>query len=149
MDVKSGTVAPPLRLSRVVDAPRPRVFAAWTKAEEMKRWMAPGDMRVALATSDLRAGGAYQIHMQSPKGLAYRVSGVYREVKPPERIVYTWRWEHERDSPEMLVTVEFRDRGDRTEIVLTHEGFPNEESRARHEHGWVGCLANLMPALHT
>jgi uncharacterized protein YndB with AHSA1/START domain len=144
----AATSIPSLRVTRIVEASRPRVFAAWTKAEEMKHWMAPGELRVANAESDLRVGGTYLIHMRSPQGDDFTVSGVYREVQAPDRVVYTWHWAHDHRTPDMIVTVEFFDRGNRTEIVLTHEGFPNMESRARHEHGWMGCLANLVEAVH-
>lgn len=69
--------------------------------------------------------------------------GTYREVDPPKRLAYTWRWESDPDSPDTLVTVEFRDRGGSTDVVLTHELFPNEEARRQHDQGWTACLEKL------
>ena len=137
-----GTQTAPitLHLRRTVPAPRERVFQAWTRPEDLKRWAGPGDLTTPLAEVDLRVGGRYRIHMQAPDGTLHRVAGTYREVVPPEKLVYTWAWEEKPEEGETLVTVEFLDRGRGTEVVLTHERFPNAAVRDRHEHGWGGCL---------
>ena len=84
--------------------------------------------------------------MKSPDGEEHDVSGVYREVIPNERLVYTWAWKStpERES---LVTVELREKGDATELTLTHERFADSEARDRHQEGWTGCLDRLQRAL--
>ena len=79
----------------------------------------------------------------SNKSFLAHLIGVYRVVEPPKKLVYTWRWESEPDAPETLVTVEFLDRGGATDLVLTHELFPNEAAKGKHEHGWTGCLDKL------
>jgi uncharacterized protein YndB with AHSA1/START domain len=63
----------------------------------------------------------------------------------PEKLVYTWVWEPPNDNAgaETLVTVEFIEKGGATELVLTHERFPNRKTRDRHEHGWAGVLESL------
>ena len=132
-----------LRLRRSFPAPRERVFRAWTTPAEMKQWKAPGDMTTPLAEVHRRPGGKYRIHMRTPNGAEHHLIGVYRVVDPPKKLVYTWRWESEPDAPETLVTVDFLDRGETTDLVLTHELFPNEESKGKHEHGWIGCLDKL------
>ena len=132
-----------LRLRRTFRAPRERVFRAWTTPEEMKQWKAPGPMSTPVAEVDLRPGGKYRIHMQAPDGALHRLAGVYRVVEPPKRLVYTWRWEQEPDAPETLVTVEFRELGDATELILTHELFPSDEVRSKHESGWTACFEKL------
>lgn len=132
-----------LRLQRRFAAPRERVFRAWTTPEEMKHWKAPGEMTTPVAEVDLRPGGKYRIHMQGPDGALRRLVGVYRVVDPPKKLVYTWRWEDDQDFPETLVTVEFRERGGETDVVLVHELFPNDEAMKQHEHGWTGCFDKL------
>ena len=82
-----------------------------------------------------------------PDGPVFYLSGTYREVRPPEKLVYTWRWEAEPEYGETLVTVEFHDRGGSTEIVLTHELFPTEKARGEHERGWSGCCDKLAKIL--
>jgi uncharacterized protein YndB with AHSA1/START domain len=100
-------------------------------------------MTAPLAEVDVRVGGRYRIHMQAPDGTLHRVTGIYREVDPPRRLVYTWAWEEKPAEGETLVTVECHDRGGRTEVVLIHERFPNEAVRDQHESGWTGCLVKL------
>jgi uncharacterized protein YndB with AHSA1/START domain len=98
------------------------------------------------AEVDLRVGGRYRIVMSGPDGVERSVSGVYRAIERPSKLVYTWKWDTSPvvDSADSLVTVEFLDRGKATEVVLRHEGLTDDESRARHEHGWNGCLDNLV-----
>ena len=97
---------------------------------------------------DLRTGGRYRTCMRTPEGDRW-VGGEYTEVTPPERLVFTWAWEgdHAADSPDTLVTVEFRDLGDMTEVALTHERFGSAESRDQHRHGWSSSLDCLEKAL--
>ena len=137
-----------LRLRRTFAARPERVFRAWTTPQEMKQWKAPGPLSTPVAEVDLRPGGAYRIHMQAPDGALHRLVGVYRVVDPPKKLVYTWRWESEPEAPDTLVTVEFLDRGNATELVLTQELFTSEEAKQKHETGWTGCfekLASLVP----
>lgn len=132
-----------LRLRRTFDASPARVFRAWTTPEEMKQWKGPGELTTPVAEVDLRVRGKYRIHMRAPDGTLHRLVGEYRLVQPPEKLVYTWRWEDQPDFPETLVTVEFLDRGASTELVLTHEFFPTDEARQSHETGWTEALEKL------
>ncbi len=137
----SQTRTPSLRLTRVLAAPRDKVFRAWTTPAELKRWAAPGAMTTAVAEVDLQVGGRYRIHMQAPDGTVHQVTGVYQAVEPPRRLVYTWAWETGAEKGESLITVEFLERGAaQTEVILTHERFPSTEVRDRHQQGWMGCL---------
>jgi uncharacterized protein YndB with AHSA1/START domain len=143
----ASSTALTLNLSRVFEAPRPRVFEAWTKAEAVRAWFAPGDSTVADASIDFRVGGSYRIHIRGADGKDWIVSGVYREIRSPERLVFTWRWAHEPDMSDTVVTLDLIDRGARTELQLTHTNLPHEESRKAHEHGWIGCLDKLPAAI--
>jgi uncharacterized protein YndB with AHSA1/START domain len=136
-----------LSLRRTFQASRERVFRAWTTPEEIKRWKGPGDRTTPVVEVDLRVGGAYRVHMRSPDGSEVRLVGVYREVDPPKKLVYTWVWETSPEMGETLVTVEFLERGRATEVVLKHELFPADEARDRHEHGWSGSLDKLARIL--
>jgi uncharacterized protein YndB with AHSA1/START domain len=120
-----------------------RIFHAWTSAEELNLWSAPGPT-VARADVDLRVGGRFSIAMEASDGVAHLVRGTYREIDPPRKLVYTWQWESIPGFPETLVTVEFRPRPNGgTDLVLTHEDLPDEDARERHEHGWVLSLGGL------
>jgi uncharacterized protein YndB with AHSA1/START domain len=138
-----------LRLSRRFEAPRERVFEAWTSPAVLREWWHAGpDWETPEAEVDLRPGGSYRLAMRdSESGQTHTLVGEYREVQPPERLVYTWTWESNPEemqgSAGSLVTVEFSDEGGATNVEITHTGFANEEIRNLHAHGWEACLANL------
>lgn len=132
-----------LEIRRTLAAPRERVFNAWTRAEELRKWFAPGPLTTAVAESDLRVGGRYRITMRAPDGKEHTVSGVYQIIDPPKRLVYTWKWDDKPSAGESTVTVEFNEQGRSTEVVLRHAGLPNEKEVAEHTHGWNGCLEKL------
>jgi uncharacterized protein YndB with AHSA1/START domain len=76
------------------------------------------------------------------------VTGVYRDITPPHRLSFTWRWEGaEPAEPVTLVTVRFDTHPEGTELILTHERFNNAASRDQHATGWNGCLNQLVRAL--
>jgi uncharacterized protein YndB with AHSA1/START domain len=137
-----------LHLRRTFAAPREKVFRAWTDPEELKTWWGPEGYATPSAEVDLRVGGKYRLGMMKlPNGEIFYLSGIYREVRPPERLVYTWCWEAEPELGETLVTVEFLKVGNSTEVLLTHEFFPTEKARDDHSRGWNGCLDRLTRAL--
>jgi uncharacterized protein YndB with AHSA1/START domain len=142
-----------LTVSRTFAASRERVFAAWTEPEQMKKWFGCATTKIHEIQSDLRTGGAYSIRVSdcsedNPEEMtAY---GVYREVTPPSKLVYTWQWADDPayEGHETLVTVEFLAVGDSsTEVRLRHEGFPAVENRNNHEFGWTSCLEKLDAVL--
>jgi uncharacterized protein YndB with AHSA1/START domain len=138
-----------LRLARRFDASRERVFEAWTDPALLRRWWAAVQgWDTAVAEVDLRPRGRYRLSMRDrDHGVEYTVGGEYVEIRPPERLVYTWTWEGDaeimRGSEGTLVEVDFLEDGDCTEVVLTHRGFADERIRDLHGEGWSGCLDNL------
>ena len=133
-----------LTVKRTFQAPRERVFRAWTNADELARWFAPSaDYSTKVPELDLKVGGKYKVEMHHKGGNVNTVAGTYREIKPPEKIVFTWRWENDPTAHESLVTIELFDRGPSTELLLTHVQLPNAEQREKHGHGWNGCLNRL------
>jgi uncharacterized protein YndB with AHSA1/START domain len=139
-----STVAtkPSLTFKRRFNAAPAKVFSAWTDPEKVKRWMGPGEVKVMSAESDARTGGRYRWLMQSPDGVEHDVGGVYREVAPNEKLVFTWAWKStpERES---LVTITFKPDGSGTLMTLTHEKFFDEDARDRHLGGWNGAMEKL------
>jgi len=134
-----------LILRRMLNAPPELAFKAWTSAEHIQQWMRPEPgMVVPLASMDLRVGGKFRIQMKKPDGEFFTAAGEFREVKPPERLVYTWAWEKDGSGAEFgevegqpsLITVEVLKRGNRTEFVMTHTRFASVESRDSHAQGW-------------
>jgi uncharacterized protein YndB with AHSA1/START domain len=137
-----------LQLRRTFAAPREKVFRAWTDPEELKKWWGPPGYGTPSAEVDLRVGGKYRLGMRKlPDGPLFYLAGTFREVRAPERLTYTWRWEAEPEHGETLVTVEFHTRGGSTEIVLTHELFPTEKARQEHERGWSSSFDKLARIL--
>jgi uncharacterized protein YndB with AHSA1/START domain len=134
--------APALYLTRVVAASRERAFAAWTTPDAVKTWFGPEDCEVLDARIDLRIGGTYRFVLSAKRLGQFSVTGQYKEVKPPNKLIYTWRWEGSAELTDAtsLVTVEFVSAGPATEIRLTHEQLPDLESRDSHGHGWKGAL---------
>jgi uncharacterized protein YndB with AHSA1/START domain len=133
-----------LRLSRVIQGDPETVFRAWTEPEQLKHWSCPEGLTVGEAQVELRVGGTYRLRMRGPEGQIHTAVGTYREITRPQRLVYTWQWEEEDHAvSETLVTVEFNDLDGSTEVVLTHELFPNAEATSAHEEGWTSCLNRL------
>lgn len=137
----------PLRLQRSFAASPEEVFDAWTSPEVLKRWWAPDPRWSSPGCDvDLRVGGRYVLRIEDPDGPVHEVTGEYVEVSRPDRLVYTWSWLGEgalHPGNVSVVTVDFVPDGDRTTVVLEHAGLASEQSRARHNHGWVGALDNL------
>lgn len=140
-----------LIVNRTFNAPRERVFRAWTRAEEMDRWFAPAPGRSVKSSLDARVGGAYRIEMRNADGHVHVASGTYREVQPPERLVFTWNAVGAPEPVEnTLVTVEFfeaGDAGEKTQVTLTHQNFQSADMRDRHQQGWTSCLVGLEKEL--
>lgn len=133
-----------LTVRRTFQAPRERVFRAWTSADELARWFAPSaEYSTKVPVLDLKVGGRYKVEMHHKGGNVNTVGGTYREIKPPEKLVFTWQWEKDPLGHESLVTIEFIDRGPATELLLTHAQLPNAEQRDKHGEGWNGCLTRL------
>jgi uncharacterized protein YndB with AHSA1/START domain len=139
-----------LYMERRFGAPRDAVFAAWTDPEQVKQWFRPPNTTTPSAEMDVRVGGEYCFTVQSGDALIHLV-GTYLEVEPPERLVYTFRWDPPTldlmDTGETRVTVEFRDLGSETEVVLVHEKLRDVEVRDFHEFGWTNILDRMAELL--
>ena len=141
-----SAVKPSLTLKRRLKAPPAKVFAAWIDPEKVKGWIGPGEGKALHAECDARTRGRYRWVMQDAAGNVHDVGGVYREVVPNEKLVFTWAWKStpERES---LVTVLLKPDGDGTLLTVTHEQFFDEAARDRHQQGWVGALDKMEKLL--
>jgi uncharacterized protein YndB with AHSA1/START domain len=132
-----------LRVSRVIAAPRERVFAAWIDADSLRRFMCPGGGTVPRVELEPRVGGSFRIDMQHQgKDELWVHTGTYLEVSPPAKLVFTWKSQATGDVPS-LVTIVFLDRGGSTELVLTQERLPSAHAVVRHTGGWTQILELL------
>jgi uncharacterized protein YndB with AHSA1/START domain len=141
-----------LVITRVFDAPREVVWQAWTDIEHFKQWFKSNDgQNIFSVKMDVRVGGRYRIQTRHPDDEYFTSVGVYREVNPPERLVFTWAWEKdgsepdfgEVEPPEMLVTLELRSCGKQTEMVFTQTNFASAQSRDNHNRGWSAYFDQL------
>ena len=134
-----------LEISRVIEAPRDRVYAAWTDPEQLKQWFGPENVKTRELVADARVGGTFRWDIINSEGEEMTMRGEFRELQPDKKIVFTWQWEDDEDWENhiSIVTVELYDRGGGTELRLTHEQLPNEESRDGHTRGWESALDKL------
>lgn len=137
-----------LVVRRRIRAAPERVFAAWTRPEELRRWWGPESVKCIAAEVDLRIGGHYRIANQFPSGEVLWISGRFELIEPPARLAYTWRVE-QHAGPEERVTVQFEACEEGTLVVVMHERIPDATLRDRHEQGWRGCLDGLGEYLGT
>ena len=140
-----------LRISRVFPATRQRTFHAWTDPTELKKWWRVGkEFVLTVAEIDLRVGGGFRIGVESPSGKIHMVRGRFLEVIPPVRLVYTWIAEDPNlKQMETLVTVEFLERGDGTEISMLHEKLKEGGLRESTRVGWASVIDGLATLLRS
>ncbi len=130
-----------LRITRRFAAPREQLFAAFTETDQLKQWWGPKGMRCPAADIDPRPGGRFHAEMLTPEGNKLVIEGLFREVTPPSRLVFTMAWQHgDYRDLETLVTLEFIDSDGDTELRLTHEKLADELARERHGEGWSSSL---------
>ena len=137
-------------IQRTIAAAPEKVFAAWTNPDLLLQWWSPPGAKVTSVEMDLRVNGRYRIGIQQPNNAIYFVNGTYQIIQPPEKLVFTWRWEQpEMDIGESLVTIELSGENGRTHLCLTHAKLPHEPARTAHRHGWEGILGSLGTFLET
>lgn len=127
-----------LTIRRTFDAPRDRVYRAFTEPEEVAQWFGPGATTGQVHALEPEPGGAYSVSMLDGE-TRYDVEGEFLEVVENERIVHTWE--------PGRVTIELRDVDDGCEVVFTHEGLPDRETADGHATGWASALDNLAAVL--
>jgi len=136
-----------LKVSRHIKAPRERVFAAWITPSDIVKWFGCDGSYVHSAKVDARVGGEYHFLIKKESSGEMEVRGVYREVKSPSRIVFTWVWTGKNcggmEMGETVVTVDLFERNGGTEVQIIHEGFSGAEVRDQHSYGWNGCLDKM------
>ena len=139
---------PSLTLTRRLHARPEKVYAAWADPLNLVQWFAqtqakPGSLKAEL---DVRVGGRYRISWSDEKGEHFEVGGVYREVVPNARLVFTWAW-HSTPERESLVAISIKAEGERTLLTLHHAQFADQTACDAHERGWSGMLDNIEKLL--
>jgi len=141
---------PSLALKRSYPVAPEKVWRAWTDPQALKRWFGPGGPQpVSLAELDVRVGGRFRVLFGGSAGTEHEVQGVYKEVVPNRRLVFTWIWPRTTPERESLVTIEFRKAGRGTELVFTHAQHFDETVRDNHRQGWSESFLKLEQYLKT
>jgi uncharacterized protein YndB with AHSA1/START domain len=147
-----------LQIRRTFAAPRDKVFRAWTERKALEQWMCRDNPAnsTRYTAFDVRPGGSNRMEIRTADGSVYHQLVTFREVTPPEKLVFTWAWERYNPSgvkdevqKETVVTVELFALGNSTDVILTQEFFPNAEIRDRHLKGWNGCFDVLENVLQS
>jgi uncharacterized protein YndB with AHSA1/START domain len=128
---------PSLRLERRYEVAPEKVWRAWTDPQALSVLFGPGpDNSVLFAETDVRVGGRFRVAFRMQNGDEHDVSGTYREVRFPRKLVFTWAWKStpERES---LVTIHFEPAGTGTVMTFLHEQFYDKVARDDHEGGWI------------
>ena len=128
-----------------------RVFAAFADAALVAQWLRPSpEVMLTVLEVDFRPGGAYRFAYDVPDGRRMIVSGTYRSIERPTRIVFSWLIEPPDEHAEIdsEVTVTLVPSGNATELTIRHAKLERADADARHAEGWRGALELLDTLLH-
>jgi uncharacterized protein YndB with AHSA1/START domain len=138
-----------LTITHVLKAPRSLVFRVWTDPKHVAKWWGPKGFTNPICEIDLRPGGALRIHMKAPDGNVYPMTGVYREIIEPERLVFVSAALDKNGNPlfEVITTVTFEEMRASTRLMMhavaskiKPEGMQHVEGM---EEGWKQSIARL------
>lgn len=139
-----------LVLTRLIDVSRDKIYRAWTEPELMKQWFAPRPFTTPVVETDVRPGGSSYVVMRGPDGTEFPHRGVYLEVVPNQRLVFTdaftKAWEPS-EKPFMTVILTFEDVSGKTRYTARARHWTVAD-RAEHEKmgfhaGWNQCTDQL------
>jgi uncharacterized protein YndB with AHSA1/START domain len=150
-----------LSITRIFDAPRELVWQAWTEPEHFKRWWGLKTFTCPVCEMDFRVGGKYLNCMLSPDGKKYWTTGVYREIVPLEKIVYTDSFADEKGNEVppsyygmpgewgkvSIVTIILEEFEGKTKMTLRHSGIPAGDLSTNTQHGWNEFFDKLAKSL--
>lgn len=153
MTAKADSAPSPDRelvLTRLIDAPREKLWRAWTEPALLRQWFAPLPYTTPVAELDVRPGGANLVVMRGPDGNEFPNRGVYLEVVPNERLVFTdayaRAWEPS-EKPFMTVILTFEDEGGKTRYTarVRHWTVADREAHEKmgFHQGWAQCADQL------
>jgi uncharacterized protein YndB with AHSA1/START domain len=139
-----------LLIVRTFDAPLGLVWSLWSDPDHMRRWMGPGSMTCMSLEMDFRVGGAYRGLLRSTQYGDDWFGGVYREIEPHRRLVFTYGWEQgPSKGVEMLVALSFEEKDGATVQTFYQSGCLTAERAASHTMGWSSAFEKQPALLHT
>ncbi|MBL7863977.1 MAG: SRPBCC domain-containing protein [Cyclobacteriaceae bacterium] len=151
-----------LLITRIFDAPIDLVWKAWTEPKHFMEWWGPKNFSSPACRMDFRIGGKYHFCMRSPEGQDFWTTGVYREIVPLKKIVWTDCFADEKGNvvpasvygmaglpDEMVVTITFEDLGGKTKFMLVHEGLPEGQMKEMTSSGWNESFDKLATSVRS
>lgn len=143
------TADPELVITRIFNASRELVYKAWTDPRHARNWWGPIDYPARELEMDVRPGGSWWGCLQSTDGKKdLWQGGVFREVVPPARLVFTFAWEEDGERGlETLVTIEFSEQGGKTRMDFHQAPFKSVEQHDGHRYGWTSTFDRLVQHL--
>jgi uncharacterized protein YndB with AHSA1/START domain len=152
METKHAVPDLMLSQTRVIRAPRERVYEAWTNPELLSQWLGSATTHCPEPVMDLRVGGRYRFEFApktpapSADGPRMAAEGEFMTIVPNELLKFTWSPTFNPDE-HSVVTVMLKDVPGGTELTLVHENFLTEASREGHKNGWAGSFEKLVTLL--
>lgn len=128
-----------LTVKRVIKAEPETLWEALTDQQIMQKWFFAEEGMSATVENNPETGGSFSVDMHGPKD-TYSHEGIYKEMIPHKKIVFTW---NSRFVSDTLVTITLKEVKGGTEVKLVHEFIPNEEVKQSHTQGWTQILENL------
>jgi uncharacterized protein YndB with AHSA1/START domain len=137
-----------LGLERLLPAPPPAVFAAFTEPDKLVKWWGPHGVTTRCLEWDPRPGAPYRLEMQPPDVDAFYLAGEFREVDPATRLSMTFEWEPpDPEDIETIATLSFRAVNGSTQVDFIQGPFKTEARLDVHRHGWGDSLDRLAALL--
>lgn len=151
-NVVSDAAARTITVSRTYDAPRERVFRAYTEPEHLARWWGPEGWQIETIAHELAPGGVWQYVLRGPEGMESWVKATYREVTPPTQVVYSDAFTDAAGNtveglPTTLITIEFAEHDGRTTVTSTSLFDSEEDLRKVVEMGVVEGITETWERL--
>ncbi len=131
-----------LVIIREFAVPKNLVFKALTGHEHIKEWNSPKNLDVTFSKGELKVGGTYSYGMQSGGGPEYVMTGEYKEIDRPDRLVYT-QSRLGAPGPETEISITLEEREGKTTMEFHHSGFPSKEFRDGAINGWTQAFEKL------
>jgi uncharacterized protein YndB with AHSA1/START domain len=135
-----------LEIKQKFASPIKKVFDAWAKPKQIIEWYGPEGFSNNVHEFDFKVGGKYRITMTGPKGEQHTVAGEFKTIEEPNNLSFTWKWEGS-PAEDTLVTLEFAEIGDGTEMYFKQVGFSDAADRDNHNKGWVSSFKKLEKCL--
>ena len=149
MAVKSSEAPKSLLITRILEAPRSKVFKAWTDPKHLAQWWGPEGFTNPVCDFEARRGGSIRIDMRGPDGVVYPMTGTVQEIAEPERIVFTAAALGKNGEPllEDITTVTLEEQGGKTSQTVQARVLRVEGDGAKYvegmEEGWKQSLNRL------